>query len=46
MNGPFLVCETYPLHEAKSKLGRLADAALRGEPTVIIRSGKCSCSPL
>ncbi|HEU0010528.1 MAG TPA: hypothetical protein VFT34_12000 [Verrucomicrobiae bacterium] len=31
---------TCTLSQAKSKLGRLADAALRGEPTIIVRSGK------
>ena len=32
--------KTCSLSEAKSSLGRLADAALRGHPTVISRSGK------
>jgi hypothetical protein len=32
--------KTCSLSEAKSSLGRLADAALRGEPTVIVRGGK------
>ena len=31
---------TCSLSEAKSSLGRLADAALQGHPTVISRSGK------
>jgi hypothetical protein len=32
--------KTCSLSEAKSSLGRLADNALRGHPTVIIRGGK------
>jgi hypothetical protein len=32
--------KTCSLSEAKSSLGRLADAALRGHPTVIPRGGK------
>jgi hypothetical protein len=32
--------KTCSLSEAKSSLGRLADAALAGHPTVISRSGK------
>jgi hypothetical protein len=32
--------KTCSLSEAKSSLGRLADAALRGHPTVISRGGK------
>lgn len=32
--------KTCSLSEAKSSLGRLADAALQGRPTVIIRGGK------
>jgi hypothetical protein len=32
--------KTCSLSEAKSSLGRLADAALQGHPTVISRSGK------
>ena len=32
--------KTCSLSEAKSSLGRLADAALQGRPTVISRSGK------
>ena len=32
--------KTCTLSEAKSKLGHLADAAIRGEPTVIVRGGK------
>jgi len=32
--------KTFSLSEAKSSLGRLADAALEGNPTVIVRSGK------
>ena len=32
--------KTCSLSEAKSSLGRLADAALKGHPTVIARGGK------
>ena len=32
--------KTCSLSEAKSSLGRLADAALQGHPTVIARGGK------
>ena len=32
--------KTCSLSEAKSALGRLADAALQGQPTVISRGGK------
>ena len=32
--------KTCTVTQAKSKLGRLADAAIKGEPTVIIRGGK------
>ena len=32
--------KTCTVSEAKQSLGRLADAALKGEPTVILRSGK------
>ena len=32
--------KTYKLSEAKSSLGRLADAALQGHPTVISHGGK------
>ena len=32
--------KTCTLSEAKSKLGKLADAAIKGDPTVIIRGGK------
>ena len=32
--------KTCSLSEAKSSLGRLADDALKGKPTVIVRSGK------
>lgn len=32
--------KTCSLSEAKSHLGKLADAALRGQPTVISRGGK------
>ena len=31
---------TLSLSEAKSRLGKLADAALKGHPTVITRGGK------
>ena len=32
--------KTCTVSEAKSKLGELADAALKGQPTVIVRGGK------
>ena len=32
--------KTCTVSEAKSKLGKLADAAIKGKPTVIIRGGK------
>ena len=32
--------KTCTVSEAKSKLGELADAAIKGKPTVIIRGGK------
>ena len=32
--------KTCTISQAKSKLGQLADAAIRGEPAVIIRGGK------
>ena len=32
--------KTCTVSEAKSKLGELADSALKGKPTVIIRGGK------
>jgi hypothetical protein len=32
--------KTCTVSEAKQKLGRLADAALKGQPTVIVRGGK------
>ena len=32
--------KTCTVSEAKSKLGELADAAIQGQPTVIIRGGK------
>ena len=32
--------KTCTVSEAKSKLGKLADAALKGRPTVILRRGK------
>ena len=32
--------KTCTVSEAKSKLGELADAAINGKPTVIIRGGK------
>jgi len=32
--------KTCTVSEAKSKFGRLADAAIKGQPTVIIRGGK------
>ena len=32
--------KTCTVSEAKSKLGKLADAAIRGNPTVILRGGK------
>ena len=32
--------KTCSLSEAKSSLGRLADSALKGNPTVIVRGGK------
>ena len=32
--------KTCSLSEAKSSLGKLADAALQGNPTVIVRAGK------
>lgn len=34
--------KTCTVSEAKSKLGELADAAIKGKPTVIIRGGKVS----
>ena len=37
---PELDMKTCSLSEAKSCLGRLADAALQGHPTVIARGGK------
>ncbi len=32
--------KTCTISQAKSKLGQLADAAIQGEPTVIVRGGK------
>jgi hypothetical protein len=32
--------KTCTVSEAKSKLGKLADAAIKGSPTVILRGGK------
>jgi hypothetical protein len=32
--------KTCTVSEAKSKLGKLADAAIKGRPTVILRGGK------
>jgi len=32
--------KTCTVSEAKGKLGELADAAIKGEPTVIVRGGK------
>ncbi len=32
--------KTCTVSEAKGKLGELADAAIKGKPTVIVRSGK------
>ena len=32
--------KTCTISQAKSKLGQLADAAIKGEPTVIVRGGK------
>jgi len=32
--------KTCTISRAKSKLGQLADAAIKGEPTVILRGGK------
>ena len=32
--------KTCTVSEAKGKLGELADAAIRGKPTVIVRGGK------
>jgi hypothetical protein len=32
--------KTCTVSEAKGKLGKLADAAIKGEPTVIVRGGK------
>ena len=32
--------KTCTISEAKSKLGELADSAIRGKPTVIVRGGK------
>jgi Antitoxin Phd_YefM, type II toxin-antitoxin system len=32
--------KTCTVSEAKSKLGELADAAIKGKPTVIVRGGK------
>ena len=32
--------KTCTVSEAKSKLGKLADAAIQGSPTVILRGGK------
>ena len=32
--------KTCTVSEAKSKLGKLADAAIKGRPTVILRAGK------
>jgi hypothetical protein len=32
--------KTCTVSEAKSKLGELADAAIKGNPTVIVRGGK------
>ena len=32
--------KTCTVSEAKSKLGKLADAAIQGRPTVILRGGK------
>ena len=32
--------KTCTVSQAKSKLGQLADAAIKGQPTVIVRGGK------
>jgi hypothetical protein len=34
------IMKTFTVSEAKGKLGCLADAALNGDPTVIVRGGK------